>query len=128
MTSPEPPPPSYGSAPPPGGYQAFPPGGYQQHPQDNQLALWSMISGIASIPMLCLCGTGFFVGITALVLGIVARGQIGKTQGMQSGNGQALAGIILGSVAIALTIVYAIGMFTFGMMGSFGSYGSYGDY
>ncbi|MEO6470459.1 MAG: DUF4190 domain-containing protein [Aeromicrobium sp.] len=119
--------PSYGSVAPPGGsYPPPPSGGYQPQapsgvPETNKTALWSMIAGIASIPLLCLCGIGFFGGITALALGIVSKGQIKKSQGMQTGNGQALAGIILGAVAIALTIIYVIGIFALGFAGSFPS-------
>ena len=78
-----------------------------------------MITGIVSIPFLCLCGVGFFGGIAALILGIVSKGQIGKSQGMQTGSGQALAGIILGAVTISLTVLYVIGIFALGFAGSF---------
>ncbi|MGZ5389077.1 MAG: DUF4190 domain-containing protein [Aeromicrobium sp.] len=115
-----------GDQPPPPGNEPPPPVapyGYGvsgfQGPQANQMALWSMISGIASIPLLCLCGTGFFAGIAALALGLVSKGQIDKSRGMQTGSGQALAGIILGSTTIALAVLYMIVMFAFGIAGSF---------
>jgi len=115
--------PSYppGNEPPPGATYGYGAPGFQG-PQANQMALWSMITGIASIPLLCLCGIGFLAGIAALTLGIVSKGQISKSQGMQAGGGQALAGIILGAIAIAFAVLYVIGIFVMGFAGSFSGY------
>lgn len=127
MTSPEPPPypdpnrppsglPNYGSfgppPPPPGG------GSYGQGFQGqraNQLALWSMITGIVAFPLLCMCGIGLLPAIVALVLGFIARGQIQKSQGTETGMGQALAGIILGAIGVVLAIAYVISMLAIGL-------------
>jgi len=104
--------------PPPGASYGYGAPGFQG-PRANQLALWSMISGIAAIPLLCLCGIGFFAGIAALILGIISKGQIGKSQGMETGSGQALAGIILGSVTLVFTAMYVFFMVAWGFSGSF---------
>lgn len=111
--------PSYptGDEPPAGAAYGYGAPGFQG-PQANQMALWSMITGIASIPLLCLCGLGFFAGIAAMVLGIVSKGQISKSRGMQTGGDQALAGIILGSIAIAFAVLYVIGVVAMGFAGS----------
>lgn len=112
--------PPYGSPAPPGGYGYPPPprdrypqihGSFSELPKANQLALWSMITGIAAIPLLCTCGVGFFAGVAAVVMGFVAKNDIERSQGAQSGAGQALAGIILGSTAIGLALLLTIGLF-----------------
>lgn len=104
MSYPPPPPPGGGGYPPPppgaGGYGQ--PGGYAQ-PQSNKKALWSMILGIVSI-VCC----GILAGIPALILGNIAKKEIAAAGGMQSGGGMAKAGVILGIISIALTIIYII--------------------
>ena len=89
--------------------------------ETNQLALWSMILGIAS-PLLCFCYVGFFTGIAAIVTGFIAKNQIKANQGRQKGDGMALAGIILGFISIALSVVAFILFFAIGSFGSFESY------
>lgn len=76
-------------------------------PQANQMALWSMITGIVgcTLGLMC-CGAVF--GVAALTLGLISRGQIASSNGWQTGRGQAKAGIILGSIAIALSILITI--------------------
>ncbi len=94
--TPPPPPP-----PPPGAGMGGP-GGYAQ-PQTNQKAMWSMILGILS-PFCC----GLFTGIPALILGNMAKKEIQSSGGAQTGAGMATAGIVLGIIAIALSILYII--------------------
>jgi hypothetical protein len=69
-------------------------------PQTNQKALWSMILGILSI-VCC----GLFAGIPALILGNSAQKEIAAAGGMQTGDGMAKAGVILGWISIALSII-----------------------
>lgn len=64
-------------------------------PGTNSLAIASLVLSILGV---C-CGVGSIVGI---VLGFVARNQI-RTSG-QSGDGMALAGIIIGFVTLVLSI------------------------
>lgn len=80
--------------PPPGG-----PGGYAT-PQTSQKALWSMILGI--LGLVC---CGLFAGIPALILGNSARKEIAASGGALSGDGMAKAGVILGWIAIALSVL-----------------------
>jgi hypothetical protein len=63
----------------------------------NGLAIASLVCGILG------CFT--ITAIVAVVLGFVSRNQIERTGGTQQGSGMALAGIILGFVWIALSIV-----------------------
>jgi hypothetical protein len=69
----------------------------------NGLAIASMVLGILWI---------YWVGsILALVFGYVAKGQIDRSAGRQSGRGMAIAGIVLGWIgvgALALVVVLAI--------------------
>lgn len=111
-----PPPPSYGSAPqPPGGAYPPPPSGYPPAPggygppgpQLNKMAMWSMITGIASIVGLC-CTFGGLIGIVSIILGMISRGEIAKSNGAQTGTGMAIAGIATGAVAIVIFVVIIV--------------------
>jgi hypothetical protein len=109
-----PPPPPYGSAPPPpppyGGTPGYPPapGGYGAVPRGNQKALWSMILGIGGL-LCCVV-----LAIVAIVLGNQAKKEIAASGGMQTGAGQAQAGIVLGIIGCVLGVAaiafYAIGV------------------
>ena len=106
-------PPAYGAPPPPGypppyGYpapQGYPPGawpGYGPAPSNNGFAIASLVLGLLGwFP----CGIG---SVLAIVFGFVARDQIKRSQGRQSGSGMATAGIILGFVAVAFWLLIFI--------------------
>ncbi|MDP9333774.1 MAG: DUF4190 domain-containing protein [Actinomycetota bacterium] len=51
------------------------------------------------------CGIG---SVVAIVLGFVARTQIRESHGRQGGDGLALAGIVLGFLAIAFVIAILV--------------------
>jgi hypothetical protein len=96
--------PAYG--PPPGygyGYgPSGPPYGYAPVRRTNGLAIASFV-----------CSFFFFVyglgAVLAIVFGFIARAQIKKSEGMQQGNGLALAGIIIGFAGIVMAgIVIAL--------------------
>jgi hypothetical protein len=81
------PPPGYGAPPgygPPPGY-GMPPGSYRR--PTNTLAILALVMAFVFAP-------------AGLVLGVVARRQIRETG--EEGEGLALAGIIIGSIACAL--------------------------
>lgn len=64
------------------------------------------ILGILTLPL------GFPLAVAALVLGIMARGEIRAGAGTVEGNGMAVAGIVLGAIALALgAIVFAAVLF-----------------
>jgi hypothetical protein len=63
-------------------------------PANSQTAVWSMITGVLSL--LCCCG---LVAPVAIVLGAVALSQL-KSHPELTGGGYAVAGIVLGVVAI----------------------------
>lgn len=100
------PPPPPGDYPPPGppgpGYP--PPGAGYPPPQPpaagtNTLAIASLVASLLG----WLCGIGPILGV---IFGFIALNQIKKTG--QGGRGLALAGIIIGAVAIVLGIIYGI--------------------
>ena len=69
----------------------------------NGLAIASMVLGILWL---------YWIGsILALVFGYIAKGQIDRSAGRQTGRGMAIAGIVLGwigAAALVLIIVMAI--------------------
>jgi hypothetical protein len=70
-------------------------------PKFNALgAIWSLVLGILSF--MCL---GIFGAIPAIICGHVARSTIRKSNGLLRGEGLALAGLILGYVALVLNII-----------------------
>lgn len=66
----------------------------------NELAVASFILGIISLALCCV-----ILGPVALILGIIAKNQIKESGGFQKGEGMALVGIILGSIALLIFIV-----------------------
>ena len=97
VAPPPPPPPSSGWATPSGAH------GYATPTRTNGLAIASMVLGILWL---------YWIGsILALVFGYVAKSQIKRSNGAQTGRGMAIAGIVLGWVGVgllALVIVIAI--------------------
>jgi len=101
------PPPPYGAPspyPPPGapGPWAGAPYGYAGPPTTNGLAVTSLILGLVG-PFTCGVGS-----VVAIVLGFVAREQIKRSWGRETGSGMATAGIILGFLAAAFWLVLMI--------------------
>ncbi len=69
----------------------------------NGLAVASLVLGILWL---------YWIGsILALIFGYVAKSQIDRSQGRQSGRGMAVAGIVLGWVGVGiLSLVVVIGI------------------
>lgn len=63
-------------------------------------AIWSLVLGILSL--LCF---GFFAGIPAVICGHVARSKVRQSQGTLTGDGMALAGLILGYIGLVITTI-----------------------
>jgi hypothetical protein len=85
--------------PPP---DATPPVQYHQHVKNNGLAVASLVLGLVGIFTFALLA---IPPILAVIFGLVGRNQIRKSGGRQSGEGMALAGIILGAIE---TVVFVI--------------------
>jgi Domain of unknown function (DUF4190) len=89
----------YGSAP---SYQQPAAAGYGYTYPKNSLGVWSLVLGIVSFVLSC----GLFTGIPAVIVGNKAKQAVAR--GEANNGGMATAGIILGWVAIALSIIGAI--------------------
>ena|GEM_PF-2013489 len=128
---PPPPGPPYGGAPPPpppppppGGFGGPPPpppgypGAAGTARSTNPLAIASLV--VSLVGLLC-CGLGFIPGIVGIVLGVVANKQIAQTG--QNGAGMAKAGIIIGAVVVALSIIWLVVGFASGNNSFYYNYG-----
>ena len=91
----------YGAPPPYGQQPGYGPGGFGPA-KTSPLAIVSLVLGILGI---C-CSSLFVVGIAAVVTGFLGRKQVNESQGTVKGGGMALAGMILGGIAILLGLVY----------------------
>jgi hypothetical protein len=65
---------------------------------DNGTGLWSMIIGIIGMVF-----GGALLGIPAIIMGSIGRKKVAA--GRATNGGQALAGIILGSIATLMSVV-----------------------
>ena len=82
--------------------------------QTSGRATTSLVLGIASVVVCCL---GPLLGIPAIVLGVAARREIGRSEGRTSGDGLALGGIIsgvLGSLVGIAVWAGVVALFAFG--------------
>lgn len=76
-------------------------------PQTSILAVVALVAGIL--------GLIFFGSLVAVICGHIARSQIRSSQGQQTGDGMALAGLILGYIGLALTILFIFGFVVLGV-------------
>jgi hypothetical protein len=68
-------------------------------------------NGLAIASLVCSCGGIFLIGIPAvlgIIFGFVARAQIRQSNGAQSGDGLALAGIIVGFAVVAFIVIAVV--------------------
>jgi hypothetical protein len=78
-------------------------------PRTSGMAIASLVLGIAAVVSppysFCFCCVpGLVLAILAIVFGHTARGQIRSAQGMLSGSGMAMAGLVCGYAAVAIHI------------------------
>jgi Domain of unknown function (DUF4190) len=100
---PPPAPPAYGYAPPATGYgyqPGYPNYGFVPAPRTNGFAIASLVCSLLWIFGLS--------GVLAIVFGFIARSQIKRSGDGQRGNGLALAGIIIGFVGLAATVLFFV--------------------
>ena len=84
-----------------------PPPAYGAHP-DQTMAVIAMIAGLVSITIGWCCSVGLLTSPFAIVLGIVSLFQIKKDPRKYGGKGMAIAGIITGSVFLAILVLIAL--------------------
>jgi|GEM_PF-1553771 len=80
----------------------------------SALAILSMISGIVSIPLICLCFLSLPFSLFAIVAGHISRGIFRRSQGQVTGDGMAVAGLCLGYVSLSIVIGMLVFMFAVG--------------
>jgi hypothetical protein len=82
-----------------------------QAPRTEPMAIWSFVLSIVGALLAC-CWIGLASTITAIPLGISARKRIRESGGTLTGDGLALAGIIIGSIATGLAaILFVLNVF-----------------
>ncbi|MFC9647651.1 MULTISPECIES: DUF4190 domain-containing protein [unclassified Streptomyces] len=95
--------PGYPAAQPYPGMPGYGQPGWQ--PPANGMGVAAMVLGILSVCLFCLYGIGGIVlGVLALIFGIVGRKRVRR--GQATNEGQARAGVILGSIGIALGVIF----------------------
>lgn len=95
FSSPPPPPPPL--SPPPPGMPQYTGGPGYQPPQRLGKATAAMVCGIIGILIL-----NVVLGPIAIVLGIMARKEIDRSNGLYTNRGQATAGLVCGIIAVCL--------------------------
>jgi hypothetical protein len=90
---PPPPPPAYGQP-----LYPYPPVAWG--PKTNGMAIASMVLGIVWV--------WGITSILALIFGIIARRQIDESNGLETGRGFAIAGIVLGIIGIVGAILWIL--------------------
>jgi hypothetical protein len=114
MVPPPPPPP-----PPPRPAQpARPPVSVAASVPTSGMAIASLVLGIGGVTILPLLGS-----ILAIILGYMARNEIRRRPGELSGDGLALAGIVLGWISVGLAV---LGLIFFGAITVCGICGAFG--
>lgn len=111
-------------SPPQQPYYPPPPAYYGPPTQTSGLATFSLIAGIVSW-FLC----PGIAAIAAIISGHIAKGQIRDSGGRLTGSGMATAGLILGYLQIALTLigiciylVFFVGIFGLAGLSEMGNY------
>jgi hypothetical protein len=86
----------------------------QTVPTTNGLAIVSLVFGVLGWTLLPFIGM-----IVAIITGHIALGQVRRSSGAETGEGLAIAGLVLGYLALAVgfivlvMIVFAIGLIAF---------------
>ncbi len=81
--------------PPPPAYQGGPASNTGK-PTNNSLCIASLVCGVVGLILCCIP----IFSIAAVILGVIGRKQVNESGGRQIGAGLALAGIILGGLAL----------------------------
>jgi hypothetical protein len=75
-------------------------------PQTNVLAILSLV-----LSLIWVAGLG---SIGAVVLGHMAKRQIASSNGRQTGDGLATAGLVIGYIGIGILLIYVIALASIG--------------
>ncbi len=81
--------------------------------RQNSLATTSMVLGIVGlVAAFCLFGGLGIPGVLAVILGVVALLQIGRSNGAMMGKGKAITGIVLGAISGIFGLTIGLAMFS----------------
>ncbi|HEY0696425.1 MAG TPA: DUF4190 domain-containing protein [Micromonospora sp.] len=75
-------------------------------PQNNGMAIASMVVSIVGLVGLCGYGLGGYIGIVGAILGHVSKRQI-RERG-EAGGGMATAGIVMGWIATGIAVIATV--------------------
>lgn len=106
--------PGYGEQPPPAygqpayGQQPYGQPAYGQQPggavgTENK-AIIGLVCSVLGLVLSCACGLGIPLGGAGALLGFLARRDIATSGGAKTGDGMALAAIIVGAIAVVLSL------------------------
>lgn len=101
-------------------------GGVPQAVPNSSMAIISLVSGILGLSLVPLIGS-----IVAVITGPMAKREIRESGGMLAGEGMATAGIVLGWIGIAMSLMgLCVACFIFvllplGFLGAAGEFNSY---
>jgi hypothetical protein len=73
-------------------------------PKNDGLAIASMITSIVGVVLLCAC-VGIVGTVAGAIMGYIARDRIRSSNGMLTGDGFALAGLIIGAIGTVLGLI-----------------------
>ena len=73
--------------------------------RSDGLATAALVLAISGTVLLCACGIGVIGTIAAIPMGLTARSRIRASGGTLTGDGVALAAVVIGSIATALAVV-----------------------
>ena len=77
-----------------------------EHTKTNGTSVFALTASL--LGFVCFMGVG---GVLGVILGLVARGEIARSEGRQSGRGLANAAIILGTLNVCITVIgFAVGI------------------
>lgn len=95
-------PPAHGQQPYPAGYGAYPQqpyGAYGAVYPKNSLGIWALVLGLVALVAQCY----FVAGIPAIIVG--RQGQRAADEGLANNRGMSTAGVVLGWVAVGLSLL-----------------------
>jgi hypothetical protein len=110
----------YGAYRDPSAYSDYREPNTYHEPHTNGMAVASLVLGLLGWPMLACRGTGLVFSVLAIIFGSVAGHSIKASRGEETGRGMAIAGLILGIVAISavvlIFILVLVGMIALGSL------------
>lgn len=78
---------------------------YSNHPHTNGMAVASLVLGLIGILFLPCRGIGLITSVLAIIFGAISWRSIRASRGAETGNGMAIAGLVLGIVSVALAVL-----------------------